>query len=200
MVLNFYKNNTILAPVKCGTRYLKECFGDESDIIPLHRLKGGLHHKTLNTIIIRSPYEHLESALHTELLPIFAEGINTDKIESMLKTFDVNWNYPEGGTHWSSTLYEKLYFYWGKNSKKIKIIELKELSNYLNTIQAELPIYNPQKYNFNHYDNWYSKDDIILYVKENYKIVWNNLMKQIEISNNWYQLLITENPMDVKLI
>lgn len=198
MVLNFYNNNTILAPLKCGTRYLTECFGEKSDVISIHKLNRNLHQKTIDTIVIRPPYEHLESALHTELLPIF----DMDEVESMLQTFQADWNYPEGGTHWSPTLYEKLYSYWSKNKRynEIKIIELKDLSNYLNGIQKNLPKYDSQKYNFNHYKNWRSKDDIILYVKQNYKTVWDNLMEQVEISKQWYELLIMRTPIKMILI
>ena len=40
----------------------------------------------------------------------------------------------------------------------------------------------------------------MLFVKENYKSIWDDLMEQIKISNIWYELLITETSIEFKLI
>jgi hypothetical protein len=204
MKICFFNNDTILAPLKCGTRYLMECFGEESSTTDTTILKYSIYHKNVNTIVVRSPFEHLESAIHTELLPIFSKGIDNDKMETeilnILERFKSTPHLSYGTTHWSYHIYEQMYWYWRRNRKYIKVIKLSELSDYLKGIKTELPKYDPDNYTFNNYSYWCSKEDLMRFVKENYKSIWNDLVEQIKISNKWYELLITETPIEIRLI
>ena len=202
MKISFFNDNTILAPLKCGTRYLIECFGEESSTTTTSNLNRSLYHPNLKTIIVRSPYEHLESALHTELIKLFEHSSNThgSDVEGVLQKFKSNPNEIEGTTHWSYHVYEKLYWYWRRNRKYIKVVELNELTNYLKGIKKKLPKYDPENYKFNHYSYWCSKEDLMLFVKTNYKSIWDDLMEQVKISNKWYELLVTETPIEIRLI
>ena len=59
-------DNKLLVPKKCGSTYSYNIFTDvvstEYDIEHLYSIKNTI------TIVIREPIEHLQSALHTELL------------------------------------------------------------------------------------------------------------------------------------
>jgi len=202
MKLSFFNDNTILAPLKCGTRYLIETFGEESSTTMTSSLNRTLYHQNVKVIVVRPPYEHLESALHTEIIKLY-ENSTTDSesdIKNVLDRFKSNANLLDGATHWSYHVYEKLYWYWRRNRKYIKVIELKDLTTYLKTVKKKLPKYNADNYTFNHYSYWCPKEDIMLFVKENYKSIWDDLMEQVRISNKWYELLITETPIEIRLI
>lgn len=200
MVLKLYNNDTILAPLKCGTRYLEECFGEPSTQLSLDSFKSSLHIKTLNTIIVRDPYEHLESAIHTELLGTFRQYGNSDvEILNNLDKFTTTAKTNQK-THWSPKLYETLYWYWRRNRRYIKIVDLKELSKFLRGYKKKLPKYDPLNYDFNHYDYWCSKEDVMIFVKYNYPFVWTNLVEQIHKSMEWYQLMLDEIVIEPKII
>jgi len=202
MKLCFFNDNTILAPLKCGTRYLIETFGEESSITKTSILNCSLYHKNAKVIVVRSPYEHLESALHTELIKLFEDIQNPNETEilNVLKGFKSTPHLSDGTTHWSYHIYEQMYWYWRRNRKYIKVIELKDLTTYLKTVKKKLPKYDADNYTFNHYSHWCPKENMMLFVKENYKSIWNDLMEQVKISNKWYELLITKTLIEIRLI
>lgn len=202
MKLCFFNDNTILAPLKCGTRYLIETFGEESSTTVTSSLNRSLYHKNVKVIVVRPPYEHLESALHTELIKLFQDRQNPNETEilNVLEGFKSIPHLSDGTTHWSYHIYEQMYWYWRRNQKYIKVIELKDLTIYLKTVKKKLPKYDADNYTFKYYSYWCPKKDMMLFVKENYKSIWNDLMEQVVISNKWYELLITETPIEIRLI
>lgn len=200
MRLNIYNEGKILAPLKCGTRFLDETFGEKNGDIGIFDLSKMLFlPKEMEVIILRPPYEHLISALHTEILGCQNNDSVIDKnsaIMDVIEAFTRKNHNLESATHWSGYMYKHLYWIWKRN-KRIKVIELKDLSNYLVSIGVNIPEYDPGKYNFNHYGNWCTKEDIEIYVKYNFPTEWEDYMYQVKESDKYYNYLIgkIETPM-----
>jgi hypothetical protein len=86
----------ILAPSKCGTRHLRKIYTDVRFDINVHNINNISH------IIIRNPYEHFESAIHTEYLnytnsPQYLDHIIYGAISN------------NGIGHWHPNTYQFLY-------------------------------------------------------------------------------------------
>jgi hypothetical protein len=207
MRLKKYNQDKILAPLKCGTRFLDETFGGDSGNIGIIELLETKQYiiPNLQAIIIRPPYEHLVSALRTEILNVYnSEDTKPtfDAVKMVVKSFMVeNSNWKKFNTaHWSQHLYQGLYLLWRRNKDKIKIIQLKDLSVYLKSINVEIQKYDAEKYNFNYYRNWFSKEDIIIYLKNYFCEEWEDYMKQVEDCDRYYKILIGEVKDESKLI
>lgn len=200
MIFKLFNGNTILAPLKCATRYLEEVFGIPSSIISSNQLKINLFTPNLKTIIIRPPIEHLTSALHTELLG-FIENNKEGDIKEVVMEFVSNGSNISQNAHWDKNVYSDLYWYWRQNRSRVNIIELNNLSLYLNELKIKkIPEYDSKNYNFNTYKYWCSKDDLMLFIKTNYQNEWNNLMEQVGVSTIFYDYLINKEVVEVKLI
>jgi len=200
MVFKLFNENTILAPLKCGTRYLERVFGAPTSEIARSELKERIFIPTLKTIIIRPPMEHLVSALHTEILGFLRENKGGD-IKEMLMTFISNGTEIWQNSHWDKDIYSDVYWYWRRNRKYVNVIELKNLSSHLKELKIKkLPKYDSNDYDFNHYKYWCSKDDLMLFIKTNYKKEWNDLMEQVGVSTIFYDYLINKEVIEIKLI
>ena len=200
MVFKLFNGDTILAPLKCGTRYLEMVFGAPSSEIACYTLNRNLFIPTLKTIIIRPPIEHLISALHTEILGFLRENKEGD-IKETLNTFVSNGSGIWQNAHWDKNVYSDLYWYWRRNRNYVNVIELKNLSSHLKELKIKkLPKYDSNDYNFNNYKYWCSKDDLMLFIKTNYKTQWDNLMEQIGVSTIFYDYLINKEVIEIKLI
>ena len=200
MVFKLFNDNTILAPLKCGTRYLEKVFGEPTSEIACYNLKTNLFMPTLKTIVIRPPLEHLISALHTEILGFLQNNKDGD-IKEMLNTFvsfdPKNWQ----NAHWDKNVYSDLYWYWRRNRNYVNVIELNNLTSHLKELKIKkLPKYDSKEYDFNQYDYWCSKDDLMLFIKTNYKKEWDNLMEQVGVSTIFYDYLINKEVIEIKLI
>lgn len=195
MRLKTYNNGKILAPLKCGTRFLDETFGGHKEDIGLEDLMLNQSIlKNIELIVIREPLKHIESVLHTEILGKWrlSSEPSLKDVEKIMESFMYKQNDGiEGGTHYSSHLYLHLYYYWKRNKNKIKVIHLNELSSYLKSKGFDLPEYAPNKYDFNNYEHWYSKEDLMLSIKSNYPVIWDNYMLQVKESQLYYDSLIS---------
>jgi hypothetical protein len=200
MRLKKYNNGKILAPLKCGTRFMIETFGESNEDIGLGDLTRNLFLNGVEVIIIRPPYEHFESAVHTEILGAYNNNKGMEEVEEILQRFRYNHHTIESATHWSGHLYEHLYYYWRRNRKYLKVVELKNLSEYLVSEGIKIPEYNPDKYNFNHYGYWCSKEDLMYWVKTTFPYLWKDYMIQIENSNKYYDYLINKDLSTLKLL
>ena len=201
MVYKLFNENTIIAPLKCGTRYLERVFGEPTSEIASYTLKKNLFIQTLKTIIIRPPMEHLFSALHTEILGFLRENKEGD-IQEVLKTFITN-NAIDSlqNTHWDKNIYSDLYWYWRRNRDYVNVVELNNLSSHLKGLKIKkLPKYDSKEYDFNHYDYWCSKDDLMLFIKTSYRREWDNLIEQVGVSTIFYDYLINKEVIEIKLI
>ena len=207
MNFKIYNNGTILAPVKCGSRFLDEVFEDTFIGFSIDDVKRTLFLPKLKSIIVRHPMEHFKSALHTAVLTEWNFGErNEDEpfdMTPIIKEF-CYWNRGEPqNTHWRHDTYEVLYWSWRRNIKNdIEVVELKDLSSHLEKLNIKnLPKYDSKRYDFKEsYKNWCTKDEIMLFVKENHSIIWNNYMKQIENSIMFYDYLMNKELIEIKLL
>ena len=214
MSFKFFRNSKILAPLKCGTRYLEKCLNESGEFISVFDIKSNLYIKNTNTIIVRPPFEHMTSALFTELYHSIYENdtSNIEQLENILNSFihtecdkHTESNYP----HWCKDVYDNLYWYWRRNFKCIDVVELKNLSDLLISKNINLVPYSADNYNFKNVirldDNnlrhvFYKQDDLLLFVKMNYTDMWNELLKQVEYSEIYYNALINRTLLEIKLI
>ena len=214
MSFKFFRNSKILAPLKCGTRYLEKCLNESGEFISVFDIKSNLYIKNTNTIIVRPPFEHMTSALFTELYHSIYENdtSNIEQLENILNSFihtecdkHTESNYP----HWCKDVYDNLYWYWRRNFKCIDVVELKNLSDFLISKNINLVPYSADNYNFKNVirldDNnlrhvFYKQEDLLLFVKMNYTDMWNELLKQVEYSEIYYNALINRTLLEIKLI
>jgi hypothetical protein len=181
MYFKTYNNETILAPAKCGTRFLDETFGSDSEGIDTKKLDIPLWKRLpkLKAIIVREPIHHLESAVHTEILTRYYNDEDRDTtqpldVDTIIDKFCYDWKgelyqkenmsptrrYFLETTLWGYNLHEIMYKIWMRNPRSINVIHLKELSSYLNIIGVEIPEYDNKKYDFISYE-----DDKIMYLE-----------------------------------
>lgn len=149
-----YENGLdIIAPLKCGTRWLEEwtnpidiqTYGKIEELIPTPKTYW----------VYRSPDEHLISALHTEIRAnVNINGLSQQSsIESVVESF-----LRGEGAHWSPTLFADMY----PIHKRIKF-KLIPLSNLSTLFSLELK-YSPDWY----YDvSKWDKDDIMDMIGKN---------------------------------
>lgn len=200
MNYKLFNDDSILAPLKCGTRYLEKIFGEPSSQISSHAIGGKLFIENLQTIVVRQPFEHLSSALHTEILGSIQTNGETD-IKDILDEFLSFDPLNKQNTHWDKNMYKNLYWYWRRNRERTDVIDLKNLSSYLKGLKIKkIQNYDSNEYNFNHYKFWCSKEDLMLFIKTNYKKEWENLMEQVDNSNVFYNHLINKEVIEIKLI
>ena len=200
MNFKLFNNDSIMAPLKCGTRYLEKVFGEPSSQISSHAIGGKLFIKNLQTIVVRQPFEHLSSALHTEILGSIQTNEETD-IKDILDEFVSFDPLNRQNTHWEKNTYKNLYWYWRRNRACTNVVDLKDLSSHLEELKIEkIEKYDSKEYNFNHYKFWCSKEDLMLFIKTNYQKEWKNLMEQIHDSNAFYNYLINKEVIEIKLI
>ena len=205
MHIRLYNNGTLLAPLKCGTRYLDKIFKDDVTGFDLVEFKTKLFLPNITDIVVRPPMEHLTSALHTSILTAYNDTERDKRIEIDLKSiideFCLYTKKDLQNTHWRCDIYETLYWVWRRNRNNINIIELKDLSSYLEKLKIKkLPKYNLKDYDFHTYQFWCSKDEIMLFIKTNYTEQWDNLMQQVEDANIFYNYLINKELIEIKLI
>lgn len=198
MSFMLFKESKILAPLKCGTRYLKKCLLESPEHLLVGDIRSKLFINNLKTIIVRSPFEHMSSALFTELQNSFKEDGSVDMIEFEL-ILD-RFKYTKGKIidgHWSRDIYDNLYWYWRRNYKNIEVVQLKDLSIFLISENIELKPYSADDYNFN---SIYTKEDLLLFIKLGYQDLWEDLMEQVEYSQLYYDALINRTILEIKLI
>lgn len=211
--INDYK---ILAPLKCGTRYLEMCLG-KPETTTSYMFKETLVNTKIKKIIIREPYEHMISALHTLILTEIQENhlnksteIEHNDLNKQTIPYDDVFkkyfnqlnsiNIEEQNGHWSNSIYKELYFYWRRNRGYVDILHLNDLTDFLKQEGFSKVKFKASDYNFNNYNYWCSKEDLMLFIMENYENEWVLLMLQIDESNIWYNRLMDKEVIEIKLI
>jgi len=179
-------NNTIIAPVKCGTRYLDKVWQPKT----LNHVQY-LKFPKVKYLVIREPIEHLISSIHTETVKFTNEF---GKMDFFLKSLD-NFISPKGTTHWCISFYEYLYYYRNKYGKDIQIVKLENLSQLLKNLGFDIE-YIPEEYHFKEYKDWVSKTELFEILKKNYPNQINRLLDKVEAQNIYYHKLIN-NEIDV---
>ena len=189
-------NNEILAPLKCGTTYLAMVY--PNDIIEINHTNL-LDLTGISTIIIREPFEHLQSALHTEILMWYAqnpsESLSVDTVTPIMKRFiNVDSN-PLATPHWDANYYERLYKFWKQSKGSIKIVHLSDLTQFIK-----------EKYNIDMEHNKFSygittqvgnfkyayttKQNLSKWIETSLPKLWKALTKKLPKADKFYKLMI----------
>ena len=205
MHIRLYNGGSLLAPLKCGTRYLDKIFKDDVEGLDIIECERRLFLPKVTDILIRPPFEHLSSALHTTLLTAFNDTERDKTIpvdfESIINRFCYWTKEDIQDTHQRHNIYETLYWIWRRNRNTINVVELKDLTSYLQNLKIKNLIkYNSKDYDFHTYEFWCTKDDVMLFIKMNYPNEWDNLMQQVEDSNVFYNYLINMEAIPIKLL
>jgi hypothetical protein len=155
--------------------------------------------KDVTAIIIREPLEHLQSALHTELLMWYAlnpgESLSVDTATPLVKKFINTDSNTRGTTHWDVNYYEHLYKFWKRNRNIIKIVNVSELSPFLkenydidlvhDKFSYGIPAHSGRfKYAFT------TKQKLAKWIEETLPDIWNELIKDIPKADKFYNLMI----------
>ena len=204
MHIKLYNNGELLVPLKCGSRYLDKIFKDNSKGFDIREFQQTLFTK-IKTIVVRPPFEHLSSALHTAILTYYNDTGKNENIPidytPIIEEFCFYNKVSSQNTHWRYDLYETFYGLWRTNRNNVNVIELKDLSLYLKTIGIEkLPEYDSKEYDFSKYDYWCSKEELMLFIKTSFPDQWKNLMKQVTEAEIFYNALINKELLPIKLL
>ena len=193
--MNFHVvNDEILVPVKCGSTYLDRIF--PNNIVNIWFYRDLINLKGISTIIIREPLEHLQSALHTELLNWLFDN-PTEKIEPnnmipLISNFLGN-----GTTHWDINYYEHIYKFWKQNKDTIKIVHVSNLTDFLKQKYGiDIPhdkfgygisrLAGKFKYAYT------SKEKLSKWIEETLPELWNEVVKDLPKAEKFYNHLINE--------
>jgi hypothetical protein len=171
-------DNRILAPAKCGTRHLRKIFKDKRFDVNSDNLKQITH------IVIRNPYEHFESAIHTEYVNFKNTHNSIQNIEHILRG-TINEN---GIGHWNPKTYRFLYSIFIQNPS-IQIIELSDLSNFLASEGYVIP-HNKSEYDWSEFGFNISKEFVLLEFKNKFKQEFEMVNKKLEIEMIYYTKLL----------
>jgi hypothetical protein len=158
-------NNEIIAPLKCGTRYLRSLGLSQYSIYANDTDWHRVYETNWKFIILRNPLDHLKSALQTELLNLYNghslwNGMTT---ESVLDRFISE----DGCDHWSGNMYKMIYDLWILQNKQSKIINLNDMSYFISNMGYYIPFIE-KRYNFSKFKIWMSKNDIFKMIEEKY--------------------------------
>jgi len=199
MVFRLFDNKILTTP-KCGTRYLSKIW--TSVYFNYNKFNKGdwnefFNKNLVNTeyLIIREPIEHFKTALHTEF--IYHTSLYDYNID--LKTYLDRLILLGENFHWSYNMYEVMYWIYIKNDKKIKIIHLSFLTDFIKKQGYNIE-YTPSDYNFNDSENWINKDDFFNKLLKDFPIQLEILLKQINEQNIFYNKIINNATQTKSLI
>ena len=197
--MNFHVvNNEILVPLKCGSTYLEGIYPDNIINInysDLPNLKG------ISAIIIREPLEHLQSALHTELLGWLWENPNeklsTETMIPLINNFITHKLNPVGTTHWDINYYEHLYKFWKQNKDTIKIVHVSDLTDFIKQkygidIPHDKFSYGIPAHGGNFKYEYTTKKKLAKWIEETLPDLWNELLNELPKANKFYNLIINK--------
>jgi len=169
-------DNRILAPLKCGTRYLSKAY----TFVDFNYYEV-TDFSNIEYLIIREPYELLKSALHTEFIlykEMYGFEIDFDNFldELMLKNYC---------THWEYFMYEQMYWIYFKSNKKIKVIHLSNLTNFMKQNGYNMK-YRKSNYDFHNYKNWINKDEFFNKLLKEFPTQMEILLEKVNIQTLFY--------------
>lgn len=167
-----------MCPAKCGSRFLDSIWDTKQRFLPQQLLT---ELPKTDYIVIRNPYEHLVSALHTDLLHVWNKEWVNETEEDVVRWYSTD----EGGSHYWIKLYKTLYEYWEATNKTSKIILLHQLSNIIDKENINHP-YNESEYQFKEFDNWKSKSEVMEYIIKKYPIEHGMMMKGVLEEQQYY--------------
>lgn len=178
----WYSDCTILAPLKCGTRWLADYTN------PLGFSKYDYHNEMMNYyylsnkinyFVFREPEEHFITAFHTEVLTYARENMLDElNLKQVIKVFKEN-----KAEHWSTNLWETLFKDIEKTKNKFEFVNLKNLSN---LFENKYP-YNRTEFDFLNNMLHLTKKELLDKLKKEYPNEWiffNNIIKRETIWMN----------------
>ena len=174
-------DNRILTTPKCGTRYLQKKY--DSVFIDYNEINN---FSDIEFIIIREPIEHLKSALHTEFF-IHSDLYNYDITD--LKIYLDKLILKEKNMHWSYNMYEIIYWIYLKNNKKIEIVHLSSLTDFIKKEGHQIN-YEQSDYDWHTNDKWINKDDFFNKLLEEFPTQMQILLKQSNKQTVLYNKII----------
>lgn len=195
MVLDIY-NGVYGVPAKCGSRYWAKTLQFNKWDIPVVRSSfieffGG--ETKFEWIMIRNPLSHLESALQTEIMECFND---TDKIKSVLLSFC---DLYDGGTHFNPEFCQRIYVVWYKSKYKLGIVDLSNLTEFLNGIGFDIP-YKTEEYDFKWDERWVSKESVWNKCVELYPDLMDKLVNYTNIDTKYYHALLNGDRSLIKIL
>ena len=189
-------NNEILVPLKCGSTYLERIYPNniiDINYCDLPNLKG------ISTIILREPIEHLQSALHTELLGWLWENPNekllTETMIPLINNFITHELNSYGTTHWDVHYYEHLYKFWKHNRNTLKVVHISDLTDFIKKeYEIDIP-HNKFSYGIPARAGKFeyaftTKQELAKWIEEKLPELWNELIKEIPKADKFYNLII----------
>jgi hypothetical protein len=220
MKYNIY-DSKILAPSKCGSRYLDTVFdvtqygipknpkvlpkGSKlNELIPPPKLKEQFFAtewsewevtkwSNIEWIVIRPAEDLTLSAINTELLLMWNSGITLLSKEREWINDVMNVRYG----HYDPTLFKQLYFLWSTSKNKnntIKFIHLKDLTKFTKEhfgFTEDLSN-NPELHDFSNFPIFMNKLDALTYFKKIYPNEWSSIQNNM-ISEIFFWELIQKN-------
>lgn len=176
-------NNEIIAPLKCGTRYLRSLGLPQYSIYANDTCWYRAYETNWKFIILRNPLEHLKSALQTELLNLYNghnlwDGMTTEMVLDRFISKD-------GCDHWSGNMYKMIYELWISQNKQSKIINLNDMSYFVSNMGYYIPFVK-NRYNFTKSEIWMSKNDIFKMIEEKYNTHYVELIRLNELNVYYY--------------
>jgi len=195
MQFKIFKNE-ILTPLKCGSTYMEMVYPDNIIEINYDTLP---QYKDVTAIIIREPLEHLQSALHTEILMWYVlnpgESLSIDTATPLIKNFintDLN---PRGTTHWDVNYYEYLYKFWKQNRNTIKVVNVSNLSPFLKENYDVDLVHDKFSYGIPAHASQFkyaytTKQTLAKWIEETLPELWDALIKELPKADKFYNLLI----------
>lgn len=184
--------NKIIAPCKCGTRYLDKLWDTYEDSSELTIYTEARWRYFNGYFIYRHPKEWLESALHTEILG----RMDTESIDDIINHFLS----PKGTTHWADKTFKGMWEFLSLN-RKVKAIPLTQLTKLVRTLGFEPPKYAKEDYDFHYLDKvWIPKETVLKDIQRDYEIEWEWLMSCIEEEEIYYNKIVNNEFEEYKLI
>lgn len=183
----------IIAPCKCGTRFLDSVCTLTHDISETSIFKNREWKGFAGWIIYREPYEWMVSALHTEIL----NRKEWEGVEDILERF-----LREGGTtHYSDTTFKRMWE-WLSMNRKCKGVPLSQLSKLLRTLGVEASeVWREMDWEFRHLDKkWMSKEDVVRMIQKGYPIEWEWLLTCVKDEEVYWNRIVNGEWKEIKLI
>jgi hypothetical protein len=183
-------DNRILTTPKCGTRYLRQKWKTE-----IFYPNETADFSNIKFMIVREPFEHFKTALHTE----FYNHFDIYGYPISLKFYLDKLILKKSIVHWSYDMYEIMYWVYMKSDKKIKIIHLSSLTDFMKEEGCDME-YEPSDYTFNNYENWMSKDSFFNKLLQEFPIQMEILLKQTDEQTIIYNKIINNTTRPQSLI
>lgn len=186
-------DNRIIAPCKCGTRYLDKIWDEWEDTSELTIFVDEKKWKSFSGYFIyRPPMEWFVSALHTEII----NRKDTESVDDILDRFLS----PKGTTHWADKTLKGMWELISSN-RRIKPIPLSQLSVLVRKLGITPPKYDAKEYDF-HYleERWIPKETIIKDIERDYPIEWEWLMSCIEEEEVYYNKIANNEWKEINII